>query len=200
MQRAIRKHANVAIDCWSGRAELVTVLASLGVPIPVYLDQNVFSALQKDKLERGRLLQFLDSMSSKRAVFVYSMIHVDECRESAQPEAFAKVMEEISAHLLEWSDSKDSNTVLSPMRAAELILAEPDILDEAARRMEDMLKPLHFAAGWLDEIEERELKNVLVEGVSSFWKLLEAELPQGMQELLKLEKMQVIESIQSLSL
>jgi hypothetical protein len=158
---------------------LNTVLNNCDIQVPVYLDQNVFSRLQEDDVARQDTLDLLRLINSKGAIFAYSMIHVAECRDSEKPEIFVAAIEAISAYFLEESSVTDTKITLSPNRAGELILREPDILDEAGWIMEYLLKPIHFSTGWLGETETQELQDELISGVVSFWNWFEKEIPYG---------------------
>ncbi|MDZ4117914.1 MAG: hypothetical protein U1C69_01345 [Phaeovulum sp.] len=140
--------------------------------------------MQEGNDERQSVLDALNFLSSKGAIFVYSTIHIDECRDSDQPEAFVAIIEDISAHYLEHSSAAETQIALSPNRARGLILAEPDLADEAARMMAESLKLLQFTQGWLGDVEARALKEEIIEGIGPFWKSLENELPREMLDLL----------------
>ncbi len=199
-RRAFRSSGDSDSICERLTENLEIALVNSDVPVPIYLDQNVFSRMQEGAVERESILDLLKTMSSKGAVFVYSMIHVDECRASDQPEVFVDIIEGISASFLEQSNPTDTKITLSTNRARELILAELDIVDEATRRIEDLLKPLHFVAGWLDEIEAKALQTELAEGVHLFWKSLENELPREMLSLLERGKAEMLKSIREMPL
>lgn len=142
-------------------------------PLPVYLDQNVLSGIREGEPTRQGLMDLLKVAAEQEAIFVYSMVHVEECRASDQPERFVQVLEELSAYLLESTPGSDQSLTLSLGRARELILAEPDVTDQAQRVMENLLKPLHLAAGWLSGVEISELKEQMAREVDDFWASLE---------------------------
>lgn len=173
-------------------------LQSLYEPIPVYLDQNVYSLLREGEGAREDLLRILGLMSEKGALFVYSMIHVDECRASERPEAFVDVIEAISAYFLEPSAAHDTIVTLSPNRAREFILAETDITHAAARRMEDLLKPMQFAVGWLGGLEANALRKELLDGIQSFWSVLKKELPHEALAVLEQGKAEILSSLKDM--
>jgi hypothetical protein len=156
--------------------------------------------MQEGNDERQSVLDALNFLSSKGAIFVYSTIHIDECRDSDQPEAFVAIIEDISAHYLEHSSAAETQIALSPNRARGLILAEPDLADEAARLMAESLKLLQFTQGWLGDVEAKALKEEIIEGIGSFWKSLENELPREMLDLLANGKDEMLKYIRDMPL
>lgn len=154
-------------------------------PRPIYLDQNVYSRLQHDDAGRARLLRCLHELAQNGMVFVYSWVHVEECRASEQPDAFSDILDELPAYFLEASDPSHSEFVLTSGRARELILAERDLADEATRRVEDMLKLSHFASGWLDEVNANGILNEITSGLDPFWASIKTELPTTMHDALR---------------
>jgi hypothetical protein len=179
---------------------LEAALASFDAAIPVYLDLNVFSRMQGGESQRQSLLDLLSHVRRKGVIFVYSMVHVDECRGSDQPEALVEAIEGVSAHFLEQTKVSDTRIILSPTRARELILAEFELADEASRRMQDLLKLMHFALGWLGEIEAKALLEELLEDLELYWKSLENELPREMLDLLAHGKAEMFKSIRDMPL
>ena len=137
-------------------------------------------------------------MAQKGAIFVYSMLHVEECRASDRPDVFVEIMEELSAYLLEPANAADRELVLSARRARDLVLAERDCTDEAMRRMEDLLKPFHFAAGWLGEVEAQDLREEMVTEMDAFWTSLEKEVEVPAYEVLRAAKDEMSQLIQNL--
>jgi len=149
-----------------------------GQPSMAYLDQNVLSRLREGEPGSDLLRDALNKMGAQGVVFVYSMIHVDESRASGSPEAFVGALSAISAWYIEPQAHDGHRVALSAGRAEELLLADRDLLHEASRTMENLLKPMHFAMGWLDGVDETSLREELVEGVNEFWDALEMELPE----------------------
>ena len=147
-------------------------------PWLVYLDQNVLSRLRQGEPGSDLLRGSLNKMGAQGAIFVYSMIHVDESRASGRPEAFVEALNAISAWYIEPHTHDDRRVTLSSGRAAELILADQDILHEAARAMENLLKPMHFTMGWLDGVDANSLREELVDRVNEFWAILEVDLTE----------------------
>jgi len=131
------------------------------------------------------------------------MIHVEECRASEHPEIFADIIEDISAYLLEPASMTEKDLVLSPHRARELILAESDVTDDAMRRIEAMLKLLHFATGWLGNVEAQELQEEITDELDTFWLSLgrTAQQPDLMEsdlEALTVAKDEICQRIRNL--
>lgn len=149
-----------------------------GQPWMAYLDQNVLSRLRKGEPGSDLLRSALNKMDAQDVMFVYSMIHVDESRASGRPDAFVEALNAISAWCIEPRTHEDQRVALSSARAEELILADRDLLHEAARTLENLLKPMQFAMGWLGGVDATCLREELVEGVNEFWGALERELPK----------------------
>ena len=166
-----------------------------GQPWMAYLDQNVLSRLREGETGSNLLRGALNKMGAQGVMFVYSMIHVDESRASDRPGAFAEALSAISAWYIEPQAYDDRRVALSAGRAEELILADRDLLHEASRTMENLLKPMQFAMGCLDGVDERSLREELVEGVNEFWDALEMELPEENRVQLTGGKRAMLDSI-----
>jgi hypothetical protein len=147
-----------------------------GNVVPVYIDQNILSHLREGKDAREELVGLLRTLEEKNAVFVYSMTHVDECRDSSQPEMFVEVMEELPVYLIEFQNASDQQAALSLGRARELLLEPEDATHHAKRLIEDLLHVYHFASGWLGETEAQELKNEMAAEIAGFWETLQRDV------------------------
>jgi hypothetical protein len=169
-------------------------------PKMVYLDQNILSKLREDDPASDDLRGILNQLSTHGAMFVYSMIHVDECRASGRPDAFVRALDALSAWFIEPCAAGDHRVTLSHGRADELILASSDITHEASRRMEDLLKPMHFAMGWLDGLDATSLREEMVQGIDEFWGVLEGGLPSEMHDWLIEGKRSILEAINGMPL
>lgn len=141
-------------------------------PVPIYLDQNILSHLREGKSAREELSRLFRKLEENQAVFVYSMTHVDECRDSLQPEAFVQVMEELPVYLIEFQKASDQQASLSLGRAHELLLEQEDVTHQATRLMEGLLKVMHFASGWLGDAEAQEIKDEMTAEMKAFWATL----------------------------
>ncbi|MCC7320818.1 MAG: hypothetical protein IT542_07560 [Rubellimicrobium sp.] len=171
-----------------------------GQPWKAYLDQNVLSRLREYEPGSDLLRGALNKMGAQGVMFVYSMVNVDESRASGRPEAFVEALNAISAWYIEPQAHDDHRVVLSSGRAEELTLADRDLLHEAARTMENLLKPMQFAMGWLDGVDETSLREELVEGVNEFWGSLERELPEENRVQLTGGKRAMLDSISDIPL
>ncbi len=169
-------------------------------PRMVYLDQNVLSKMREGDPLADHMRGILSQLSTNGAVFVYSMIHVDECRVSGQPDAFVRALDALSAWFIEPCAAGDHSVTLSSGRAEELILASPDISHEASRRVEDLLKPMDFAMGWLDGVDAAPLREEMVQDIEEFWGALEGELPSEMQDWLIEGKRTILEAMNGMPL
>jgi hypothetical protein len=144
--------------------------------VPVYIDQNILSQLREGRNAREELVGLFRKLEKKNAVFVYSMAHVDECRASSHPETFIAVMEELPVYLMEYQNASDRQATLSLGRARELLLEPEDATHHAKRLIEDLLRIFHFASGWLDAVEARELKNEMASEMAEFWEALRRDV------------------------
>ena len=149
--------------------------------IPVYLDQNVFSRLQPGQSARTDMRAVLDIVADLGGVIVYSSTHVEECRASNQPDAFASILEDISAYFMEPKDAANPQMTLSLNRAKELVMAEVCHLDSAMRRMEDFLKVIQFVRSWSGKVEAHELVDKIVADMDTFWAPLATEFPASVE-------------------
>lgn len=149
-----------------------------GQPLMAYLDQNVLSRLREGEPGSDLLRGALNRMGAQGVIFVYSMMHVDESRASGRAGAFVEALNAISAWYIEPHTNDDRKVALSSGRAQELILADVDVSHEAARTMQNLLKPMQFAMGWLDGLDATALREELIDGVNEFWAILELEVSE----------------------
>lgn len=156
--------------------------------------------MQKCSAKRESVLDFLNVASRNGAIFVYSMVNVDECQSSDRPEDFVEIIDGISAYFLEQSPVTDAEIALSSNRARELILHDDIIENGASRQLQDLFKLLHFSAGWLDEIDAADLKQEIADSLQYFWEVLERELPPQLLKLLVQEKSKALKAIRELPL
>ena len=144
--------------------------------VPIYLDQNILSDLREGKNARDELVALLRKLEERNAIFVYSMTHVEECRDSSQPEKFVQVMEELPVYFMEFENASDPQITLSLNRARGHLLESEDATHQAMRLIADLLKVWHFASGWLGETEAQELKDDMAEEMKDFWKALQRDV------------------------
>lgn len=178
----------------------MTGLVDPGQPSMAYLDQNVLSRLREGEPGSDLLRSALNQMGAQGVMFVYSMVHVDESRASDRPDAFAEALNAISAWCIEPHIHDDQRVALSSGRAEELMIANRDLLHEASRTMENLLKPMQFAMGWLDGVDATVLQEELVEGVNEFWGALEMELPEENGVQLTAGKLAMLDAISEIPL
>ena len=171
-----------------------------GDPWLVYLDQNVLSRLREGEPGSDLLRGSLNKMGAQGAIFVYSMIHVDESRASGRPEALVEALNAISAWYIEPHTHDDREVALSSGRAEELILADVDVSHEAARAMENILKPMQFAMGWLDVVDAQGLRGELIDGVNEFWGILETQVSEEEKLFLLSGKRVMLDAISEMPL
>lgn len=144
--------------------------------LPVYLDQNVLSHLREGKNAREELTGLVRKLEEMNAVCVYSMTHIDECRDSSQPETFVEVMEELPLYLMEHQNASDQQITLVLGRARDLVLEPEDATHQAKRLIEDLLHIWHFASGWLAKAEAQELRGEMATEIAGFWEILRRDI------------------------
>jgi len=171
-----------------------------GKPSMAYLDQNVLSGMREGEPGSDHLRGALNKMGAQGVMFAYSMVHVDESRASDRPEAFVEALNAISAWYIEPQAPDDHRVALSSGRAEELILADRDLLHEASRTMENLLKPMQFAMGWLDGVDATSLREELTDGVNKLWGVLEVELLEDNWTQLTDGKRAMLEAISDIPL
>ena len=137
--------------------------------VPVYLDQNILSHLRVGKSARGELTALLKRWEEHNVVYVCSMTHVAECRDSLQPETFAEVLETLPVYLMDFQNPSDRQCSLSLGQARDLLLEPEDLSHHATRLVEEMLNVLHFASGWLGKAEAQDLKEDMAVSMAAFW-------------------------------
>jgi len=163
--------------------------------LPVYLDQNAFSALQQGKTEQPELLEILKALSKSGAIYIYSMVHVEECRASSRPKEFAAIIDDLPAYLIEPSKLTSGNLTLVPNRARELILAKPDITDQATKVIEDLVRMFQFTAGWLGQLKAHQLMEEVVRNMDHFWSIAKADVPDDFHFLLQDSRNEMADTI-----
>jgi len=142
------------------------------------LDQNIISHLRVGQDARDDLLAILRKLQENGAVFVFSETHVAECRDSAQPELFAQVIEDLPIYFMELNSASDEEVVLSLGNARERFSAPEDHCNKARRLMENLLHIMHFASGWLDETELQDLRNDMISEMNDFWDTIQSALDE----------------------
>jgi len=153
---------------------LVSVAASRN-PFIVYFDQNILSHLREGKRARDELRRLLDKLSGDDTLFVYSMTHVHEIRDSSQPESFVRVIEETPVYLMEFQQASDRRTAFSLGRAHELLLSPEDSVHHASRAIEEILKVVHSSSGWLGDVEAQVLLGEIVTNWDAYWNSLQSD-------------------------
>ncbi len=66
--------------------------------------------------------------------------------------------------------------------------------------MEGMLKPLHFAADWLGEVDAKDLQDEIVSEMDVFWASIETELPETTHGALRAAKDALAQEIRNIPL
>ena len=140
-----------------------------------YLDQNIYSRLQHDCKDRAYFERLLEKLAEFGAIFVFSDIDVEECRSSERATEFAQIFDDLGAHYLRVDKLNSAPTVLELGRAKDLILAPHDFTDVFLRRIEDILKPMHWALGWLGEIEAEDLLGEMAADLEATWPEIESK-------------------------
>lgn len=144
--------------------------------VPVYLDQGILSHLREGKSARAELVRLLRKLKDRNVAYVYSKTYVDECRDSSQPEQFVQVLEELPVYLIEFESVSDKRFSLSLDKARGLLLEPEDVTHRAQRLIENHLTIWHFASGWLDKTEARELKEDMAREMADFWETMKRDI------------------------
>jgi hypothetical protein len=139
-------------------------------------------------------------MGAQGVIFVYSMMHVDESRASGRAGAFVEALNAISAWYIKPHTNDERKVALSSGRAEELILADVDVSHEAARTMQNLLKPMQFAMGWLDGLDATALREELIDGVNEFWATLETQVSEEEKVFLISAKRVILDAISEMPL
>lgn len=166
--------------------------------VPIYLDQNVYSRLLPTSPARDNVRKFLARLQDMGGVFVYSWLHVEETRSFDRPEDLVRIFEELDAQYIEPLLDKSGQFTLTKGRARSLMLSDPDFADQAMRAIEMLLKPMHFAFGWLGSVQADDLAEEIVSEVNAFWDRLEKELPGYLIDDLSASREECVEMARSM--
>jgi hypothetical protein len=167
---------------------------------PLYLDQNVFGHLIEEGETNSAITKLLRTLHEQGAIIAFSSIHVEECRAFHEPAKFVRVLESLDCHFIERKEADASQLALTPEKAADLILREADITDEAAKQLGDLLLPVQFARGWLGDVEAEELREEIFDSARSFWKRLASNLPEKASPHLEALENEMLSAIRELPL
>lgn len=128
----------------------------------IYLDQNLLGHLRAGEPKNEKLSRVLSDFRERGGIFVYSDVHVEECRAFYDPEQYVRVLDEIGAYYIEPTNNLEENFAVSSGKAADLLLSEPDFASKSLALLRNQMTLSQFALGWLGEVEADELKRELV--------------------------------------
>lgn len=123
-----------------------------------YLDQNIFGNLREGEPAKEQLSRKLEQLRVQGATYVYSEVHVEECRAFYEPEQYVRVLDEIDAYYILPTEHMGQDYEIKPKMAKELILCEPDFASKSIAFLSNQITLSQFALGWLGELEAEELK------------------------------------------
>ena len=164
----------------------------------VYLDQNIYSRLREGSPDRENMLGILNAIAQKGAQFVYSNIHIEECRASDRPESFVEAIETVSSYWLDPSSEGNLTLGLSPDRARELICAEWTFAEGVEHLINSLIHVMQFAVGWLGEHEAEDLRIDLedeVDAVLAAWERHDPDICAIMAPMMKEQVVEIIRGI-----
>lgn len=69
--------------------------------LTIYLDQNIYSGLREDNAAKEALSKVLQTFRKSGAIFVYSDVHVEECRAFYAPEQCVRVIDEWDGYYIQ---------------------------------------------------------------------------------------------------
>ncbi len=167
---------------------------------PIYIDQNVLSALQKSREERDFLLQlFRDLRQKENCIFVFSDVLVSECQQSTNAAEFADILVELEAVFFENAlDVSSSELRLVGGKAHSLVLCDQDVAEQAMAILNQFLIPVQYSMGWLSQSDEAELKLDMRAEVERFFAQVAKDVPTEFASQLRSGKEQIFASIDEL--
>jgi len=137
------------------------VILEDSVKFTVYLDQNIIGHLREGESAKEELSKVLERFRELGAAFVYSDIHVEECRAFYQPEQYVRVLDEIDAYYIQPIESGEKHFYIKSNMAGDLVQSEPDFASKSVAFLSNQMKIVQFALGWLGELEAEELMREL---------------------------------------
>ncbi|NDW53357.1 hypothetical protein [Aliiroseovarius sp. PrR006] len=138
----------------------------------VYLDQNIVSHLREGEPAKEELSRVLERFQEHGAVFVYSHVHVEECRAFYEPEQYVRVLDKIDGHYIQPTGQQCE--AVSNM-ANGLILCKTDFASKSHALLCHPMALSQYILGWLGELEADELKRELNADIDLWVKELERE-------------------------
>ncbi|SFL26521.1 hypothetical protein SAMN04488518_1356 [Pseudovibrio ascidiaceicola] len=164
----------------------------------IYLDQNILSNLREGEPARDELLRTLKHYQKHEPIFVYSQVHVEECRAFHDPDQFVRVIDEIKGFYIQPSERFEHNFEISPNRAKDLMLSKPDLASKAQEYISELLVLAQYVVGWLGKLESKELQQELEKSID----LLVPELQRetfGLLDVVSFRQI-LLESLRSIDL
>lgn len=133
--------------------------------LTIYLDQNLLGDLLDGAPAKSKVENALAYFREKGAVYVYSDVHVEECRAFYEPKQFVQVIRELNGYYLPSKGEQVHDRVAKPNMAKELLLRESDFEEECVIWLNHHLLISQYMLGWLGELEAKELVNEIGTGI-----------------------------------
>lgn len=166
--------------------------------LTIYLDQNILSDLLDGAPNKAKVENTLNYLREKGAVYVYSDVHVEECRAFYEPEQFVRVIEELNGFYVPARGGQRQEREPKPNMAEDLLLREADFETECRAMLNNLLLLSQYMLGWLGELEANELMHELKEGIDAWANKVERET-QGIFKA-SLAREQLLEPLLSIDL
>lgn len=166
--------------------------------ITVYLDQNVLSHLREGEAAQEALGCIVEGLCQQGVVFVYSRVHVEECRAFYDPIQYVRVLNRIRARYISPTSSLEGEPELIPDVADDLILDTEDFLDRCASLLSNLMLIVQFGLGWLGDLDAAVLRSELEDEVDRFIEVVSRET-DGLADVKKMRE-QLISSLNTIDL
>ena len=127
----------------------------------IYLDQNIISHLREGQPVKEELLRVLGAIQEQGIIYVYSDVHVEECRAFANPEQYVEVLDALDAYYLQPVERLGQHREATTHMADDLILSETDFANKSLELLNNTMVLIQYGLGWLSEVEAEELMQEL---------------------------------------
>lgn len=95
------------------------------------------------------------------AVYVYSDVHVEECRAFNEPEQYVRVISEVDGYYIQRTERSGQLREARSNMAEELILSDTDFASKCLALLNNQMVLSQYVLGWLGELEAKELMREL---------------------------------------
>ncbi|NNU79258.1 hypothetical protein HMH01_02295 [Halovulum dunhuangense] len=134
--------------------------------LTIYLDQNILGSLRQGQPEKEELERALERFREFGAAFVYSDVHVEECRAFYEPAQYVRILNDLNGYHLQPKGRLAQHREAKPNMAEELILGEIDFATKCLGLLHGQMVLLQYVLGWLGEFEAEELMRELEEDIA----------------------------------